>query len=166
MSLGQISETIAMYALAPLLARLRLKTLFMAGIFFGILRYLLFAVDTRAALLAGVALHGFCYTLFFIPAQIYLDRRVDRAYRARAQTLLTLMMSGFGNFIGALSCGWLRDWCLGPGGTQWSLYWGILAVGVLGVFAFFGFTYSDSERLHTETIPSPLPATALPVEVE
>jgi hypothetical protein len=34
--------------------------------------------------LAGVSLHGFAFTLFFITAQLYLDQRVDPAWRARA----------------------------------------------------------------------------------
>lgn len=166
MSLGQVSETIAMYALAPLLARVRLKTLFMTGIFFGVMRYVFFAVDTRAALLSGVALHGFCYTLFFISAQIYLDQKVDRAFRTRAQTLLSLMMSGVGTFVGALSCGWWREWCMSSDGTHWSLYWSVLAVAVLGVFVFFGMTYRDSGSLSVEPIPGTLPPAAMPMNAE
>ena len=50
--------------------------------------------------LAGVLLHGCSFTLVFITAQIYLEQRVDAAWRARAQALLTLMNSGVGQPAG------------------------------------------------------------------
>jgi nucleoside transporter len=148
MSLGQVSETIAMYSLGPLLARFRLKTLFLAGIAFGFLRYALFAVDSRAAVLSGIAVHGFCYTFFFITAQIYLERRVDPLFRVRAQTLLTLMMAGFGNLIGSLSCGYWQEWCADANGMHWRLYWAALAACVAGIFVFFALTYRGLGHLH------------------
>jgi hypothetical protein len=82
MALGQVSEVVAMYALAPLLARVRLKWILAAGITFGVLRYGLFALNNLPAVIAGIALHGLCFTLFFIPAQIYLDQRIDRSLHA------------------------------------------------------------------------------------
>ena len=77
MSLGQVTEIIAMYALAPLLARFRMKWILLTGIAFGVIRYGLFTLNTKAAVLAGITLHGLCFTLFYIPAQMYLDRRID-----------------------------------------------------------------------------------------
>ena len=141
MSLGQVTEVIAMYALAPLLTRFSLKTIFLTGIGFGVLRYALFALDVMPALLAGVALHGACYTLFFIPAQIYLEKRVDPQFRARAQALLTVMMAGAGNLFGSLGCGWWRSICETPTGTNWQLYWGVLCVLVAVVFVYFAMAY-------------------------
>src|SRR4030095_4714373 len=45
MSLGQITEILAMYALAPLLARVRIKWLLLAGMAFGVARYALFTLQ-------------------------------------------------------------------------------------------------------------------------
>ncbi len=149
MSLGQVSEIIAMYALAPLLTRFRLKTVFLAGITFGVIRYAMFAIDTRGWLLTGISLHGLCYTLFFITGQIYLERRVEPEYRTRAQALLTFMTAGVGNFSGALSTGWWRQWCSGPQGTDWQLYWAILCGVTLVVGLFFAVSYRRGNRLHT-----------------
>src|SRR6185295_9938469 len=77
MTLGQITEIIAMLGLAALLANWRLKWIFAAGLGCGLLRYVLCALNTKASLLAGITLHGFAFTLFFITAPIYLDGRVD-----------------------------------------------------------------------------------------
>ncbi len=159
MSLGQVSEVAAMYSLGFLIARFRLKTLFLAGIAFAALRYGLFAVDTRAAVLAGIAAHGLCYTLFFIPAQIYLERRVNPAFRARAQTLLIFMMGGFGNLVGVLSCGLWWEWCrVGGKTTQWTLYWGALCASVIGVFIFFSLTYRGLGRAKVAAAATPIDA--------
>jgi MFS family permease len=148
MSLGQISEIISMYALAPLLLRFRLKWIFFAGIVFGVVRYAMFAVDTRAWLLGGIALHGFCFTLFFISAQIYLERRIDPQFRTRAQALKTLRISGVGNQIGSLGTGWWRQLCTGPAGTNWSLYWSVLCGVTVAVGAFFVVSYHGKSGLH------------------
>ena len=77
------------------------------------LRFALSALNTKAWLLLGVALHGASFTLVFITAQIYLDQRVDAAWRARAQALMTLMNSGVGNLIGYLGTGWWFAACAG-----------------------------------------------------
>jgi hypothetical protein len=122
---------------------------------FGFLRYLLFAMDTQSSVLAGVAIHGFCYTFFFITAQIYLERRVDPLYRVRAQTLLTFMMAGFGNLLGSLSCGWWQEWCVDANGMHWRLYWAALAACVGGVYVFFTLTYRGLGRLSSGMIASP-----------
>jgi hypothetical protein len=141
MSFGQVSEVLAMYALAPLLARVRLKWMLMAGIIFGVVRYGLFALNTRGALLAGIALHGLCFTLFYIPGQIYLDRAIDRRLHARAQALLTLMVSGAGTLAGYLGCGWWREACLRNGGTNWPLFWGVLTVFLIVAMIYFSMRY-------------------------
>jgi len=141
MSLGQVSELLCMLALGWLLARWRLKWIFLAGMGAGIVRFAVCALDTRGWVLTGVSLHGFAYTLYFITAQIYLERRVDPRLRARAQALLVLMISGFGNLIGYLSTGWWRQACLHQGHTQWPAFWTGITAAVTVVFLWFAFSY-------------------------
>jgi MFS family permease len=141
MSCAQVSEIIAMFALAGLFARWRLKWIFALGLAFGLVRYALCAFNGRASLLAGISLHGCSYTLVFITAQIYLDERVDAAWRARAQALMALMTNGFGNLIGYLGTGWWFNDCTNEAGTRWSLYWGGLAAVVVAVLVYFLTAY-------------------------
>lgn len=141
MTLGQVTEIAAMFSLAALLAKWRLKWIFAVGLSSGLLRYILCALDTKAAVLAGVTLHGFAFTLFFVTAPIYLDGRVDTAWRARAQALMSLMTSGVGNLFGYLGSGLWFKACERPGGMNWSLYWGGLAVVVALVLAYFLAAY-------------------------
>ncbi len=151
MTLGQVTEIIAMFALAALLTRWRLKTIFLIGIGFGILRFVLCALDARGWVLAGITLHGFAFVLFLITAQIYLEQRIAPEWRARAQALFTLMLSGIGSTLGYLCCGaWFTASTAGKT-THWPLFWLGLAGSVALVFVFFALSYRgarDGERDH------------------
>ncbi len=149
MSLGQVTEIIAMLALPQLLVRWRLKQILGAGLAFGVLRYVLCTLDGKAWVLTGVTLHGFAFTLFFITVQIYLDRRIDPVWRTRAQALYTVMLSGVGNLLGYLGTGaWLHA-CRSDGVIRWSLYWGVLAAAVAVVCVYFLMAYRGQPKQPT-----------------
>src|SRR5204863_9776239 len=81
------------------------------------------------------------FALVFITAPIYLDQRVDAAWRARAQALMALMSSGAGNLIGYLGTGWWFAACARRTGPQWPLFWGGLAAAVAAVLIYFLAVY-------------------------
>jgi len=141
MSLAQVSELVATFSLGWLLLKWRLKWIFACGLGFGVLRFVLSAFNGRAGLLAGVALHGASFALVYITAQIYLEQRVDAAWRARAQALLSLMGNGIGNLIGYLGTGWWFAACVRPAGMQWPLFWSGLAASVAVVLIYFLTAY-------------------------
>src|SRR5262249_44320423 len=141
MTLGQVSEIAAMLALPGLLASRRLKWTLLAGLAFGVVRYALCALDGKAWVLAGVSLHGFAFTLSFITAQIYLDQRVDPAWRARAQALFSLMQSGLGNLLGYLGTGRWFQACQTEEGVAWPKFWGGLALVSAVVLIYFVSAY-------------------------
>lgn len=141
MTLGQVTEIIAMFSLAGLFLRWRLKWIFAAGLLFGLLRYAFCALNQKPWLLLGVSLHGAAYTLFFITAQIYLNERIETAWRARAQALMSLMTGGVGSLIGYIGTGLWFQACAEPGGPRWSLFWGVLAGSVGVVLIFFLAAY-------------------------
>ena len=146
MSLGQVSEIIAMFSLAWLLANWRLKWIFACGLGFGVLRFALSALNSQATLLPGVTLHGASFVLVFITAQIYLNQRIEAAWRSRAQALLTLMNGGVGNLIGYLGTGWWFNACTVRGETHWPLFWGALSLAVVGVMVYFLAAYRGQPR--------------------
>ena len=141
MTLGQVSEIIAMFSLGGLLLRWRLKWIFACGLSFGVLRFALCAMNGKPWVLAGVLLHGCSFALVLITAQIYLDQRVDATWRARAQALLTLMTSGVGNLLGYLGTGLWFGACTGALGTPWPVFWGGLAATVGAVMVYFLTAY-------------------------
>ena len=154
MSLGQVTEVIAMFGLAWLLANWRLKWIFAAGLGFGVARFAFSAMNTKYSLLLGVALHGASFVLVFITAQIFLEQQIDAGWRARAQSLLTLLNGGVGNLIGYLGCGWWFNVCTPTNHTDWRWFWGILSTSVAAVLAYFLFAF------RTQELPKNISATA------
>jgi hypothetical protein len=109
-----------------------------------VVRFGLSAVNGKAWLLAGVVLHGATFTLVFITAQIYLEQRIEGAWRARAQALMTLMISGVGNLIGYLGNGAWFAACTTKAGTNWPLFWGGLSVTAAVVLVSFLIAYQGA----------------------
>jgi hypothetical protein len=141
MTLGQVTEVIAMFSLGTLLLRWRLKWIFACGLAFGVARFSLSALNGKLWVLAGVLLHGASYTLVLTTAQIYLDQRVDATWRARGQALLSLMNGGAGNLLGFLGTGWWFSACAQAGATPWPRFWGGLAAVAGAVMAYFLAAY-------------------------
>jgi MFS family permease len=141
MTLGQVTEIIAMFLLAGLFANWRLKWIFATGLFVGCVRFAMCAVDQKFWVLAGITLHGFSFALVYITAQIYLNERVESSWRARAQALMSLMSSGVGNLLGYLGTGVWFQICSRGGATRWSLFWGCLSVAIGAVLVFFLVAY-------------------------
>ena len=137
MSLAQTTEIVAMFSLGWLLLHWRLKWIFACGLAIGIARFALCAGNTKSLLLLGIMLHGASFVLVFVTAQIYLDQRIDPAWRVRAQALLTLMNGGAGSLIGYLGTGWWFAACLRPSGESWPWFWGGLALVVAAVLVYF-----------------------------
>jgi MFS family permease len=137
MSLAQCSEVIGMFSLGWLLLNWRVKWIFACGLGIGIVRFSLSALNVKIGLLAGIFLHGGSFTLVFITAAIYLDQRIEPAWRTRAQALLALMNNGVGNLIGYLGTGWWFNICTHANGTHWPIFWGGLTALVAGVMILF-----------------------------
>ncbi len=146
MTLGQVTEMICMFTLGALLTRWRLKWIFVAGLGFSVLRFVLCAFNSKVWLLAGVFFHGASYTLVSITAQIYLDQRVDATWRARAQALLSLVNTGFGNLVGYLGTGAWFAACTSASGTRWTLFWSGLAAAAAIVMVYFLSVYRGRTR--------------------
>jgi len=146
MTLGQITEIICMFTLGALLTKWRFKWIIVMGLGFSVLRFVLCAFNGKAWLLAGVFLHGASFAPVFITAQIYFDQRVDPAWRARAQALLTLVNSGLGNLLGYLGTGAWFESCTVAGVTRWTLFWNGLALACAGVLVYFLTVYRGRKR--------------------
>lgn len=155
MAFGQVSELICLLFLAKVIAHVRLKWIFLAGIFFGVLRFAFFSLDTQFWLIAGITLHGLCYSLFFVTGQIYLAERIERNMQARAQALLSLLINGVGNLAGYLATGWWRQACMKGQSTDWRLFWLGLCASTLAVGVYFLFSYQGINKRIFRTPPSP-----------
>lgn len=141
MTLGQVTEIVAMFMLAGLLARWKFKWIISMGLGFTVLRYALCGMNTKLTLLAGLTLHGVGFTFVLITTQIYLEQRIDPAWRGRAQSMLSVMTSGMGNLIGYLGSGWWFASCTTDHTTRWSAFWSGIAAMVAMVLFYFLASY-------------------------
>lgn len=145
MSIAQVSEIVAMTMVGMLMTRCRIKTVLLWAIGLSALRFGMSAWAGAGGALpwhvVGIALHGLCYTFYFITAQVFLDRRVEPGMKARAQGLLALVSGGLGPLLGTLFCGWLRRVLIAPEAPGWAAFWGVLAVMIAGCFVVFALWY-------------------------
>jgi MFS family permease len=145
MTIAQVIETFSMLVLASVMTRFRIKTVLTWALGFSVLRFLLSAlagVDGVAGWhIAGIALHGICFTFYFVTAQVFLDRRVDPGLKSQAQGLLAMVSNGLGPLIGTLVCGWMRQALVHPDGTGWTAYWLWLAAMVFVCLVIFVALY-------------------------
>jgi hypothetical protein len=140
-SLGQTTEVLVMLLLAGVMARFRLKWVFMSGIAICVVRYSFNTFNTLPSVMFGTFLHGFAYTLYFITTQIYLEERIDPKWRVRAQALLAMLMGGVGNLIGYLGGGWWFAACTDNKITNWSRFWWGETALTAAVCVFFAVAY-------------------------
>jgi nucleoside transporter len=152
MSLGQVTELVGMFSLGWLLEKWRLKWIFLLGLGFSVLRFVLCGFNSPYWLLAGVFLHGASFVPVYITAQIYLDQRIDPSWRARAQALMTLVYNGVGNLFGYLGTGAWFNLCKTADGMRWTLFWEGLAAASAVVMIYFLIAYRGRAR---EGFPSP-----------
>ena len=145
MTIAQASEVASMLLVGAVMARFRVKTVLLWALGLSVLR---FAMSANAGVtgaiswhIAGIALHGVCYTFYFITAQVFLDQRVDPGLRGQAQGLLSMVSGGLGPLVGAFLCGWLRNHCVTADGQGWTLFWLVLAAMIAGCFAVFAMCY-------------------------
>ena len=145
MTIAQVLEAVSMFALGAMMTRMRVKALLMWSLGLSVLRFALSATAGWTGMigwhLGGIALHGMCYTFYFITAQIFLDRRVDPGMKGQAQGLLSMVSSGLGPLMGALVCGWLREHLVADGVHGWDAFWMSLSAMAALCFVIFGLFY-------------------------
>ena len=146
LTLGQATEIFAMLSLGFFLKRWRIKWLLLLAMFSGLVRYALYANgDIQHSpfwVLAGVALHGICWTYFFEAGRVFIQKRVDPSVRAQSQALLSLITGGLGGTIGTAVVGSLYSTLVNPDtGDGWSTYWAILTGMCLICLLIFFFGY-------------------------
>ncbi|WP_309489322.1 MFS transporter [Oceaniferula flava] len=144
MTLGQVTEIVAMLMLSGLLAKWRLRWVLLIAIGFALLRYLLFALGGWSEGLTwiwlGIAMHGPCYTFYYITGQILVSRRVQPQIRSQAQALLGTLTNGIGGLLGSLLCGLYYSQTIGMV-NGWVFFWSGLAAAVLGCGVYFFWRY-------------------------
>ena len=142
MSIGQVSEVVLTLAMPWIYKRLSMKSVLLIGLLAWSVRYVLLAFGDAGSgmwmFYLAIALHGICFTFFFLTGQIYTDSVAPPDLRGTAQGLLTLLTYGVGMFLGSLSSGWSVDlFTTVVNGTEqrnWTGFWLSSAAGAGFIF--------------------------------
>jgi nucleoside transporter len=121
MTIAQIAEIFVMALLLPyFLPKYGIKKTMIIGVLAWPLRYIIFMIGQPAWLvIASLALHGFCYVFFFTAAFIYVDMIAPPDIKASAQSLISVIILGLGNFVGSNFSGWIQKTFTTEAGTNW-----------------------------------------------
>jgi nucleoside transporter len=112
MVLAQAAEIFVLAFLLPyFLPKYGIRKTLTIGILAWPLRYVIFALGKPAWLvIASLTLHGFCFVFFFAAAFIYVDTIAPKDIRHSAQSFITLVTYGLGNYVGSLFAGWVQTY--------------------------------------------------------
>lgn len=139
MAMGQVLETVAMLGMGYVIGRFRVKSILLVAMVCGVLRYLFYSADSVNWLLAGIVLHGVCWTFFFEAGKVFVHRRVDEGLRGQAQALLGFFTGGLGGVLGIIVVKMIHEWIYPEYG--WSTYWMILTGMNCAAMVFFAIGY-------------------------
>lgn len=148
MTVAQVTEILAMLTVGLVMGKFRVKTVLLWALALSAARFAMSAVaglhGVAAWHVAGIALHGVCYTFYFITAQVFLDRQVPLGLRGQAQGLLVMVSAGLGPLIGAVLCGYLRSHWVQANGAGWTEFWLALAAMIGACTLLFAAFYEGA----------------------
>jgi nucleoside transporter len=146
MTLGQVSEIFFLLLVPYFFRKLGVKKMLMVGMFFWVLRYVLFAnadAQTHALLYLGVIFHGICYDFFFVTGQLYVDKVAPQDIRSSAQGFIAFVTLGAGMFVGGELNGWWNSKQELATGMNWEAIWYFPAIMAGIVLLIFFFMFRD-----------------------
>ncbi|MHB1422414.1 MAG: MFS transporter [Gemmataceae bacterium] len=163
MLIGQVCELIFLPLLPFFLWRWGMKWVLALGMLCWGIRYTLFSQGGPeglpfALVIAGVALHGFCFDFFFAAGFIHVDNEAPRDIRASGQALFSFLTYGVGMWLGSLLAGKLAgmftsERYVGAAGeyktekyTDWPQFWLIPALGVFASLVVFVLFFRMERR--------------------
>ncbi|HPN34537.1 MAG TPA: MFS transporter [bacterium] len=150
MVIAQAAEILVLAFLLPwALPKYGIRTVLTIGILAWPIRYIIFAIGSPAWLvIASLALHGFCFVFFFAAAFIYFDTIAPSDIRNSAQSFITLVTYGLGNYVGSLFAGWIKSMFTTPEGvTNWTNVFLVpCALTILCAVAFMALFKTDAAK--------------------
>jgi nucleoside transporter len=161
MTLGQVSEVVAMLLMPWFFRRLTVRAILLMGLFAWSLRYGLLAYGNAGPgmwmFYLAILLHGICYDFFFMTGQLYADQEAPPNLRVTAQGFLTFVTYGIGMFIGSNLSGVALDYFTTNGTTDWRAFWltssagaGLILILVAAFFRSSGRIESGQEKRSAE----------------
>ncbi|MFD7135463.1 MFS transporter [Streptomyces sp. NPDC059894] len=132
LALGQASEVAFIVTIPFVLKRVGMKWALFAGMCMWAVRFALFiqaADGSHGIAITAIVLQGICNDFFLVLAAMYIDQVAPVELAAQAQSMLILVVSGFGQCIGSLASGWIYDATVGSQAhsvpADWNAVWSL-----------------------------------------
>ncbi|MBT0770256.1 MFS transporter [Kineosporia sp. J2-2] len=136
LSIGQASEVVFIVTIPFVLQRIGMKWALLAGMFMWAVRLALFLAVIGAhpdghtwIAVAAIALQGICNDFFLVLAAMYIGNVTSAEVSAQAQSMLILVVSGLGAFVGAEIAGRIYDHSVATGAagdlSGWNPIWAL-----------------------------------------
>lgn len=150
MVIAQIAEIFVMAILLPcFLPKFGIKKTMIIGVLAWPARYIIFVIGQPVWLvIASLSLHGFCYVFFFTAAFIYIDQVAPKDIRASAQSLISIVTLGLGNFLGSLFAGWIQTLFTEADVTDWRSVFIIPAVLTILCAVAFILLFREKKKIN------------------
>ncbi|WP_322028109.1 MFS transporter [Burkholderia sp. BCC1977] len=156
MTVGQLSELLAIACIPFLVTKIGYKWMILAGIGASVVRYALFSIGalppSPPTVFTAIAIHGLCYDFLFVTTYLFAEKSAGEASKGQAQGLVVFFTLGVGMLIGAQAAGHLYASVLPAGATalgpaQWAEFWRFPAVIAIitGLVFFVGFKGRTSD---------------------
>lgn len=149
LTLGQVSEIFFLLLVPWFFRKLGVKKMLLIGMFFWVLRYVLFAeagTDAQLFLYLGVLFHGICYDFFFVTGQLYVDKAAPDDIRSSAQGFIAFVTLGAGMFAGGILNGWWNSRQTVDGVLDWQSIWYFPAGLAAVVLIVFFLTFKEENK--------------------
>ena len=149
LTLGQGSEIFFLLLVPWFFRKLGVKKMLLIGMFFWVLRYVLFAeagTDAPLFLYLGVLFHGICYDFFFVTGQLYVDKAAPDDIRSSAQGFIAFVTLGAGMFAGGILNGWWNSRQTVDGVLDWQSIWYFPAGLAAVVLIVFFLTFKEENK--------------------
>ena len=154
-SIAQVSELVCLLAFPFVLARYGFKVTLAIGVFGWVLRNAIFATGWLPLIaVAGLPMHGMCFTFFFVVCNVYVDRHAPQHLRASAQGILTFTVAGIGTLLGNVLSGRAREAIQSEGVAGWTWFWLVPAAAAAVVFLLFIVGFHEQSPSHSRKAKS------------
>jgi len=157
MTLGQMTEIVVL-ALMPFLTRfLARKQLLMIGLAAYAARMALWAfapalssttgISELGFVIAGIALHGFCFGCFIFVAFMVVDEHTTPDIRATAQNLFNLVIVGIGTIVGSIfAANIVGTWAKQDGAMNYTKLFSVPMYMALGCLVLMLLFYPSKKK--------------------
>lgn len=142
MTIGQMTEILVLAAMPFLTKFFTRKQLLMIGLAAYAGRMALWAfAPTLPFVIAGIALHGFCFGCFIFVAFMIVDENTTPDIRATAQNLFNLVIVGIGTIVGSIFAAQIvGEWAKASGTMDYQKLFSVpmwMALGCMGLVLLF-----------------------------